>query len=964
MIQPNLEDVQSAVGDRYEVTEFFARGGMGAVFLGRHRALGSQVAIKVLPQPGGESADGFARFKREAALAANLSHPNIVPVFEFGVSHDVAYLVMPFVQGQSLADLLARDGALDYPAVLELVRQVGAGLAFAHARGVVHRDVKPHNILLERETGRWLLTDFGVARARVESTAERTATGAVVGTPAYMAPEQALGVSDVDGRADLYALAATACEALTGVRTNTLCDARAAEEALRNARPDLRREVARALTAPLAHDRDLRPKSIDDWIAHLQRASRRPRLARPVWLAAAGVAGALAILWALRQPDTAVGSEPTTLVLLPFAVTQDPPGFDLGPVVTRSFEEQLRWLPNYRIVSADRSAAVIQREFGADAPGPDSLARFVAVRLGASEMMWGTVSVGADSQVRIEVRLSRGSSEARPHAVVGSVDSLRPLVSEVALAVFADRLAGQTAGWSPAVPRGGIEVFRAYHDGERLFRRGAYSQAVERFDAVIRRDSTFAPAHFKRMLAEVLRSQPTRATTEIRSALEAARRYRSGLDPVARALLDGYTILLDAGDLVRAQEVFQEIVDRHPDAVDAWFVLGYLQYNFAPLLRIPRESAGWALTQAHRLDPEFAAVVAQLARLAADQHDEARARRYIAEFLAIDSTSVWAEVARMGDSLLYRGQSASIRVLQSFEQRSTAALELIGLASGELHQRHSERTFARLAVDALWERATTERERVVAFRMEMANALGFGRRATAESLLADVRRRGWIPEEHDRWLVLLDATGVPSLGNEEAAQAAATRLLDRDDEEGMAAWAAARWFRHTDRRQTRRAAARLTTLVGAGRPLAQSLAEDLAALDSLARGDTAAALRTWARATSRYSIEHVIFGLVGSLWPLRLEMARVLTASGDHDEVLAATAPFEQMAGFVDQVAWPEALVLRAGAHRALGQPDSARAVYGLLHGMLQDANGSGAALRDSVVAWLGQVEPVQGPPR
>ena len=133
-----------------------------------------------------------------------------------------------------------------------------------------------------------------------------------------------------------------------------------------------------------------------------------------------------------------------------------------------------------------------------------------------------------------------------------------------------------------------------------------------------------------------------------------------------------------------------------------------------------------------------------------------------------------------------------------------------------------------------------------------------------------------------------------------------------------------------------------------------SLADDLAALGQLAAGDTVAAYETWRRATQRYSVQHVPFSLVASLWPLRLEWARAAAARGDHDEVLAATAVFEYGVGFTDQVAWSIALRLRAEALRASGDELGARSTFRLLGNTLRDANGTGVALRDSVDVWSG----------
>src|SRR3990172_401616 len=213
--RPTSHELEVLTGGRYVVERLLAEGGMGAVYVARHKSLGHQVAIKILPPEVATSEVRMARSRREAALAAHLSHPHIVQVYEFDVTGGVAFLVMPLIQGQTLEERVQREGPLPLPEVRELIREVGSALAFAHARGVVHSDVKPSNILYEAATRRWLLTDFGVARGSLGDDTAITQTGVAVGTPAYMAPEQAAGRT-VDARVDLYALACVAYEALSG----------------------------------------------------------------------------------------------------------------------------------------------------------------------------------------------------------------------------------------------------------------------------------------------------------------------------------------------------------------------------------------------------------------------------------------------------------------------------------------------------------------------------------------------------------------------------------------------------------------------------------------------------------------------------------------------------------------------------------------------------------------------------
>jgi predicted Ser/Thr protein kinase len=207
--------LEGALGFQYRVERLLGRGGMGAVYLANELALDREVAIKVLPPDRAEAeGEGKARFRREARTAARLSHPNIVPLITFGEVQGIAYYVMGYVRGESLAARMKREGRMEPETVARLLGDVAEGLAYAHRQGVVHRDIKPDNILIDEDTGRALLTDFGIARAAGGQTL--TSTGAIVGTPRYMSPEQAAGRPDVDGRSDVYSLGLLGYEMLCG----------------------------------------------------------------------------------------------------------------------------------------------------------------------------------------------------------------------------------------------------------------------------------------------------------------------------------------------------------------------------------------------------------------------------------------------------------------------------------------------------------------------------------------------------------------------------------------------------------------------------------------------------------------------------------------------------------------------------------------------------------------------------
>jgi serine/threonine protein kinase len=206
-----------AVGTEYLIENEIGRGGMAVVYRATDLRLHRTVAIKVLPPDVAFNSDVRARFIREAQTAAQLSHPNIVPIYAVDEKDNgsIVFFVMAYVDGESLGARLKREGAWPVDQTVRVLRDVADALASAHARGVVHRDIKPDNILIERATGRPMVTDFGIARAAAGET-RLTVTGVAVGTPAYMSPEQALGERELDGRSDLYSLAVVGYHMLAG----------------------------------------------------------------------------------------------------------------------------------------------------------------------------------------------------------------------------------------------------------------------------------------------------------------------------------------------------------------------------------------------------------------------------------------------------------------------------------------------------------------------------------------------------------------------------------------------------------------------------------------------------------------------------------------------------------------------------------------------------------------------------
>ncbi len=263
---PLRERLAAAIAPAYTVEGELGRGGMSVVYRARDVRLRRDVAIKILPPELAFVGSVRARFMREAQTAAQLAHPNIVPIYGVEEKDSLVWIVMALVEGETLGARLGRDGKLTAPEAERILGSVADALQYAHAHGVIHRDIKPDNILLERDTLRVLVTDFGIARA-AEGDGRLTLTGVAVGTPAYMSPEQAMGESDVDGRSDLYSLGCVGYQMLAGTPPYTANSTPALMlKQVSDPVPSLRAKTSSAPTA-LVHaiERALAKKPADRW---------------------------------------------------------------------------------------------------------------------------------------------------------------------------------------------------------------------------------------------------------------------------------------------------------------------------------------------------------------------------------------------------------------------------------------------------------------------------------------------------------------------------------------------------------------------------------------------------------------------------------------------------------------------------------------------------------------------------
>jgi len=331
--------VETIAGGRYRVERVLGQGAMAKVLLAHDEELGREVAVKLLDEGLAADPSFRARFAREARVAAGLSHPNVVTVFDVGEDDGRPFIVMELVPGRTLEERLRRDGALRENDVLAIARQVCAGLEHAHANGLVHRDLKPGN-LIERDDGTVKIADFGIARA-VEGT-ELTEAGTVVGTAAYLAPEQA-DAGTVTPATDLFALGAVLYELLTG-RQPWKVDSLAELAARRDAPPpelpaDTAPGLRTAIERSLLPDPEDRPSSAAEFARLLddrgtddatvvipREAPRRRRKRRPLAPLLAIGAGVILLTLAVLGLALGIGDDPPNPSDTPAQVQPIPDG--------------------------------------------------------------------------------------------------------------------------------------------------------------------------------------------------------------------------------------------------------------------------------------------------------------------------------------------------------------------------------------------------------------------------------------------------------------------------------------------------------------------------------------------------------------------------------------------------------------------------------------------------------------
>ncbi len=592
MTNEPIERLNRALRDHYRIERQVGQGGMATVYLAEDLKHRRRVAIKVL-RPELTATIGTERFLREIELAAKLQHPHIVPVYDSGSADGMLYYVMPFIEGESLRDLMQREGKAPLDRASEIIREAASGLGYAHDRGIVHRDVKPENIMLSG--GHAVVADFGIARAIDASRADQgnlTGAGMAIGTPAYMSPEQATA-DEVDARSDQYALACVFYELVTGKQafsgptmqamlTSMLTGPR---PKLSSVVPGIPASVDGATQRALSTDPEKRFPSINEFAraialessgaAAASRESRRWKILAIVLPLLVITATALWVLmFGPARRDVVSGAE--TIAVVPFSVSGS--GVDgLGEGMVDLLSVTLDGVGPIHTIEPRRVMREWRRRVDAG-PGDLEDALAVARNTKAASVLTGSI-VAAGSTARLNAELYGLDGVRLGVAQVdGPIDSVLVLADGLALALLHDIWKSREplpSANTTGINSASVPAIRAYLRGEQYHRRGQWDSARVAFEEAVTADSTFALAWYR--LANTLGWQGLYQGQQSLLASSNAVRFSDSLPPRMRTLLVAYDLFAhgnaDAADSARAYTI------RYPDDADGWFLLGEAQYH-------------------------------------------------------------------------------------------------------------------------------------------------------------------------------------------------------------------------------------------------------------------------------------------------------------------------------------------------------------------------------------------------
>ena len=960
------------IDDRYAIERELGRGGMATVYLARDTRHGGRVAIKVL-SPDIAIGVGGERFTREIRTTAQLQHPNILPVFDSGEVDGLPYYVMPYVEGHTLADRLAGEGALPTAAALDIACEVADALDHAHHEGFVHRDIKPGNILLAH--GHAIVADFGIARA-IEALGgddDLTKAGIALGTAAYMSPEQA-AAGRVDGRSDIYALGCVLYEMLAGHAPFAAATPQAlmarhwadTPPSIRTVRPSVSPAIEAIVLKAMAKssaDRYADAGQLRDALKQIDTRERvsisalgvppvageamdhavsgdkgaavatgglaggaatpahRPEWSRPL-MAVIGVSAVLTaatFAWTLGR-EAPVTLDTNRVMVYPLIVANDFRGSrnigeDVATMIGSALDDSgpLKLIDAWALLDSTRRHDI--RTLSVD--DARSLARSKRC---AYYMNGRIVSRGDSAEVILELNAVDGDSVvARGNAVGTSAQTWRTglrALNALLPKVIPGGAPGSIAEWSDRDP-GAVANFL---QGEAAFRRVRLTEALTHFRNAVNADSTFALAAIRGAQAAAGNHRSAEAQSLVAIAL------RQPMSERHLRFARGYeSFLLGRADSAIAD--FNRAVAIDPEMAAAWMQLGEVYMHLLPMEGNPDKLARAAFDSARRLDPAAVNLLYHAIEIRLREGDLRETPAMLSRFLAARPDSVYAAQLTLMESCVREGPGK-----MKWEDLARKNPFPLLAAANSLKGAGSQLACAKVAYNAVLRGAAASDPLTEAMRWN--SVIGLQSVLLAEGRTSEAVRHvdEWIARgQGGSSLYLLDGAYYPELRHHAKQVAMEDEAKYGAGYEGcpfpVRLWQLGVWEARSGRPSVASAVARTLEARAArsGEVQERLLARSMASHAALARGDTPDALRMLTELVGEeLPIEDVTWNVAISRGTDRLALAELLAARGNYKRAIDIADVFDSAWPQIYILYYPASLKVRADAATALGDHQAA----------------------------------------